>query len=68
MDIADKLSYVELLKAQEPLTEKHGRRVNATAMSRREWTKRVTTRIAFASRLKTQPKIWLFGNEDVLRD
>jgi predicted nucleotidyltransferase len=67
MVIADKLSYGELLKALEPLAETIGRRVNPTAMSRREWTKRVTTLSAFASRLMTQPKIWLIGNEDVLR-
>jgi len=67
MVIADKLSYSELLEALEPLVETIGRRVNPTAMSRREWTKRVSTRSAFASRLMTQPKIWLIGNEDVLR-
>jgi predicted nucleotidyltransferase len=67
MVIADKLSYGDLLKALEPLAETIGRRVNPTAMSRREWTKRVTTLSAFASRLMTQPKIWLIGNEDVLR-
>ena len=67
MVIADKLSYSELLQALEPLTDTIGRRVNPTAMSRREWTKRVGTRSAFASRLMTQPKIWLIGNEDVLR-
>lgn len=67
MVIADKLSYGELLEALEPLAETIGRRVNPTAMSRREWTKRVGARSAFASRLMTQPKIWLIGNEDVLR-
>jgi predicted nucleotidyltransferase len=66
MVIADKLSYSELLEALGPLAETIGRRVNPTVMSRREWTKRVTTRSAFASRLMTQPKIWLIGNEDVL--
>jgi predicted nucleotidyltransferase len=66
MVIADKRSYSELLEALGPLAETIGRRVNPTVMSRREWTKRVTTRSAFASRLMTQPKIWLIGNEDVL--
>lgn len=37
------------------------------SVASREWTKRVSTRSAFASRLMTQPKIWLIGNEDVLR-
>lgn len=67
MVIADRLSYGELLAALEPLTETIGRRVNPTAMTRREWAKRVSARSAFASRLMTQPKIWLIGNEDVLR-
>ena len=67
MVIAEKLSYSELLEALEPLAGTIGRRVNPTVMSRREWTKRVSTRSAFASRLMTQPKIWLIGNEDVLR-
>lgn len=67
MVIADKLSYGELLEALEPLAETLGRRVNPTAMSRRAWTKRVSARSAFATRLMTQPKIWLIGNEDALR-
>lgn len=67
MVIAEKLSYGELLEALEPLAETIGRRVNPTAMSRREWAKRVSTRSAFVSRLMTQPKIWLVGNEDALR-
>lgn len=67
MVIADKLSYGELLAALEPLHEAIGRRVNPTAMSRREWAKRLSARSAFTSRLVTQPKIWLIGNEDALR-
>jgi predicted nucleotidyltransferase len=67
MVIAEKLAYGELLQALEPLTETIGRRVNPTAMSRKEWAKRVNARSAFASRLMTQPKIWLIGSEDALR-
>ena len=67
MVIADKLAYGELLEMLEPLAAVIGRRVNPTVMSRREWAKRVSTRSAFASRLMTQPKIWLIGTEDVLR-
>lgn len=67
MVIADKLSYGELLAALEPLAETLGRRVNPTAMSRREWTKRVGARSAFVTRLMTQPRIWLIGSEDALR-
>jgi predicted nucleotidyltransferase len=67
MVIADKLSYGELLAALEPLGEVIGRRVNPTAMSRREWTKRLQSRSAFASRVMAQSKIWLIGSEDALR-
>jgi predicted nucleotidyltransferase len=67
MVIADKLSYGELLAALEPLGEVIGRRVNPTAMSRREWTKRLQSRSAFASRVMAQPRIWLIGSEDALR-
>ena len=67
MVIADKISYGELLEALEPLADTIGRRVSPTTMSRREWAKRVNARSAFASRLMTQPKIWLIGSEDVLR-
>jgi predicted nucleotidyltransferase len=67
MVIADKLSYGELLAALEPLGEVIGRRVNPTAMSRREWTKRLQGRSAFASRVMAQPRIWLIGSEDALR-
>lgn len=67
MVIADKLSYGELMEALEPLSEAIGRRVNPTVMSTREWAERVHARSAFASRLMAQPKIWLIGNEDVLR-
>ena len=67
MVIADKLSYGELLAALEQLAETLGRRVNPTVMSRREWTKRVNARSAFVTRLMTQPRIWLIGNEDAIR-
>lgn len=67
MVIADKLSYGELLAALEPLGEAIGRRVSPTAMSRREWTKRLQGRSAFASRVMAQPKIWLIGGEDAIR-
>ena len=67
MVIADLLSYGELLAALEPLAETLGRRVNPTVMSRREWTKRVNARSAFVTRLMTQPRIWLIGNEDAIR-
>lgn len=67
MVIADKLSYGELLAALEPLAETLGRRVNPTAMSGREWKRRVSARSAFVTRLMTQPRIWLIGNEDALR-
>jgi predicted nucleotidyltransferase len=67
MVIADRLSYGELMEALEPLSEAIGRRVNPTVMSTREWVKRVHARSAFASRLMAQPRIWLIGNEDVLR-
>lgn len=67
MVIADKLSYGELLAALEPLSEAISRRVNPTVLSTREWAKRVRGRSAFASRLMAQPRIWLIGNEDVLR-
>lgn len=67
MVIADKLSYGELLAALEPLGEVIGRRVNPTAMSRREWTKRLQGRSGFALRVMAQPRIWLIGSEDGLR-
>jgi predicted nucleotidyltransferase len=67
MVIADKLSYGELLGALEPLADSIGRRVNPTVLSRREWVKRLGARSAFATRLMSQPKIWVVGTEDVLR-
>lgn len=67
MVIADKLSYGEMLAALEPLGKVIGRRVNPTAMSRREWMKRLKSRSAFATRVMAQPKIWLIGGEDAVR-
>jgi predicted nucleotidyltransferase len=67
MVIADKLSYGELLGALEPLTRTIGRRVNPTVMTPRDWTKRLATRSAFATRVMAQPKIWIIGSDDELR-
>lgn len=67
MVLSDSLTYGELFRALEPVSTRLGRAVNPTVYSREEWSKRVRSGNAFATRVAAQPKIWIIGSEHELR-
>lgn len=66
MLISDDLAYSDLYGALEPVSQKLGRTVNPTIVTRQELAKRVKQKEAFTTRVLAQPKIWLIGGEDAL--
>jgi len=67
MIVSDGLTYADVFAAIEPQVAKMGRPINPTVYSRKEWAKRLNEESAFVTRVKHQPKIWLYGSEDDLR-
>ena len=66
MLISDDLAYADLYAALEALSTRLGRTVNPTIYTPQELAKRIGRKDAFATRVLTQPKIWLIGAEDAL--
>ena len=67
MLIGDTLTHSDTFAALEAARERLGRAVNPTILSRKALAKRVKEDDAFATRVLSQPKIWLIGGEDDLR-
>ncbi len=67
MVISDSLSYGDVFATVETASTRLGRSVNPTILTRKELAKRVKADNAFVSRVMSQPKIWLIGNDDDLR-
>ena len=67
MLISDTLTHSDTFAALEAATVRLGRTVNPTILSRKALAKRVKEDNAFATRVLSQPKIWLIGGEDDLR-
>src|SRR5665213_1103472 len=67
MLISDTLTHGDAFAALEAATARLGRAVNPTILSVKALAKRVKADNAFATRVLTQPKIWLIGGEDDLR-
>ena len=67
MLISDTLTHSDTFAALEAATVRLGRTVNPTILSRQALAKRVKDKDAFATRVLSQPKIWLIGGEDDLR-
>lgn len=67
MLISDTLTYGDVYSALETAGSRLGRSVNPTILSRKELEKRMKDDNAFFSRVMSQPKIWLIGEEDDLR-
>jgi predicted nucleotidyltransferase len=66
MVLSDGLTYGEIFKALEPTSARLGRSVNPTVYTKNEWTKRIKTGSAFATRVRHQPKLWIIGTENDL--
>ena len=67
MVLSDRVTYGDVFSAVEPLHERLGRRVNPTIYTVEEFIKRRRDGNPFIARVLEQPKIWILGNEDVLR-
>ncbi|MDQ3525841.1 MAG: nucleotidyltransferase domain-containing protein [Chloroflexota bacterium] len=67
MIVSDTLSYADVVGALHPLIERMGREINPTLYTRVELDKRIKDGNAFVTRVLAQPKVWIFGGDDVLR-
>jgi predicted nucleotidyltransferase len=67
MLISDSLTYGDAYSVLETVSGQLGRPVNPTILSGKDLARRVKEDDAFASRVLSQPKIWLIGGEDDLR-
>lgn len=66
MLISDKLTYSDIFMLLEEVGHALGRQVNPTLFTRAELAKRIAEDSAFVTRVLSQPKLWLIGNEDAL--
>jgi predicted nucleotidyltransferase len=67
MIISDTLEYGDTFLALQAAAERLGREVNPTIYTHKELAKRVKSGDAFATRVLSQPKIWVIGGEDAIR-
>ena len=65
--ISDTLAYADLFAALETASAQLGRKVSPTVYSRKDLHSRVREKNSFVTRILTQPKLWLVGEEHVLR-
>ena len=66
MVVSDRLTYSNLFAALEGASAQLGRKVAPTIYSRKELSKRVSRDNAFVTRVLSQPKLWLIGDENAL--
>jgi predicted nucleotidyltransferase len=66
MLISDRLTYADIFGAVEEVGSKLGRAVNPTILTSKELAKHVKQRTAFVTRVLSQPKVWIVGNESAL--
>jgi predicted nucleotidyltransferase len=64
--VSDSLGYGDAFSALEEASARLGRKVNPTIYTRAELAKRIKQKSAFATRVLTQEKIWVIGNEEDL--
>jgi predicted nucleotidyltransferase len=66
MILADKLSYADVYATLEQAEVRLGRRVSPTVQSPAEWKKKMSAKNAFTIKVRTQPKLFLIGDEVAL--
>jgi predicted nucleotidyltransferase len=64
--ISDRLTYSEIYRGLEAASVRLGRKVSPTLYSQTELRDRIKRRNSFVTRVLSQPKLWLIGNERVL--
>ncbi len=67
MLISDQISYPDVIAAVSPFEAKIARPVNPTIYSLAEWKQRLTEGGGFVKRVQEQPKIFLIGTENDLK-
>lgn len=65
--VSDALGYAEVFGALEGAAQTLGRTINPTLYTRAELARRRAQDNAFVTRVLDQPRIWLIGDEEVLR-
>lgn len=65
--VSDALGYAEVFGALEGAAQTLGRAINPTLYTRAELARRRAQDNAFVTRVLDQPRIWLIGDEEVLR-
>ena len=65
--VSDALGYAEVFGALEGAAQTLGRIINPTLYTRAELARRRAQDNAFVTRVLDQPRIWLIGDEEVLR-
>jgi predicted nucleotidyltransferase len=66
MVLSDALSYGDLFAAMEETSQRLGRSVNPTILTSKELAKKLKSDNAFVTRVLSQPKIWLMGDENAI--
>lgn len=66
MVVSEDVAYSELYGQMEAVSRRLGRTVNPTIYTPQELARRIKRKEAFATRVLTQPKLWLIGSEDAL--
>lgn len=59
--ISETLTYADLYPVIEPVERRLGRPLNPTILTPQEWSRRLKQGQAFATRVLSQPKIWIQG-------
>lgn len=67
MIISDTLSYAEIFPLLEKTREQVGREINPTFYSKSEWKKKLSDKKHFIMQVMKQPKLFLYGTEDELK-
>lgn len=62
--VTDDLSYAEVYAALEPAERTLGRTINPTVFTRREWRTKRAKKDSFTARIRSQPRLYVIGNDD----
>jgi Predicted nucleotidyltransferases len=65
MIVSDELGYSEIYAALEDVRARLGRPLNVTLLGRADVESRQNDQDSFLSRVRSQPKIWIIGSDDV---
>ena len=66
MVVSDSLEYADLYAALEQAATSLGRTINPTIYTRQELSRRMKQKNAFVTRVLSQPRVWLLGDEHEL--